>query len=86
MSRKGENIRRRKDGRWEARCLVTKVSTGKKKYIYLYAKSYAEVREKNTADQLSGSQKIIRGRQTVRTGIIEWNILWINGTREQSQG
>jgi len=50
MSRKGENIRRRKDGRWEARCLVTKVSTGKKKYIYLYAKSYAEVREKNTAD------------------------------------
>lgn len=41
MSRRGENIYKRKDGRWEGRILR---QNGK--YQYLYAKSYREVKEK----------------------------------------
>ncbi len=41
MARKGENIYKRKDGRWEGRVLMQN-----KKYYSFYAKSYREVREK----------------------------------------
>ena len=42
MSRKGENIRKRKDGRWEGRIKAT-VSNGKTKYKSFYGKTYREV-------------------------------------------
>lgn len=45
MSRKGENIFRRRDGRWEAR-YIHHYEAGKPKYHYLYAASYAEARAK----------------------------------------
>ena len=46
MSRKGENIRKRKDGRWEGRYPVYSV-TGKKKILRsIYGKTYSEVKEK----------------------------------------
>ncbi|MEN6385152.1 MAG: site-specific integrase, partial [Phycisphaerales bacterium] len=41
MPRRGENIYKRKDGRWECRVLK---SNGK--YQYSYAKTYKEVKEK----------------------------------------
>lgn len=45
MSRKGENIYKRKDGRWEGRYI--KGRNGKKAiYGYVYSKSYSEVRKK----------------------------------------
>ena len=45
MARKGENIYKRKDGRWEGRYL--KHSPGEKtRFGYVYAHSYREVREK----------------------------------------
>lgn len=46
MPRRGENIYKRKDGRWEARYIKGKDLYGKTKYGYLYAKSYIDVREK----------------------------------------
>lgn len=46
MSRKGENIYKRKDGRWEARYMIGRDSQGKIKYGYLYASTYSEVRKK----------------------------------------
>lgn len=45
MSRKGENIFRRKDGRWEAR-YIHHYEQGKPKYHYLYASSYGEAKAK----------------------------------------
>ena len=41
MPRKGENIYKRKDGRWEGRQLKEEG-----KYQYFYGKSYREVKEK----------------------------------------
>ena len=46
MARKGENIYKRKDGRWEGRYIKSRSSTGKANYGYVYAKSYREVKAK----------------------------------------
>lgn len=45
MPRKGENIYKRKDGRWEGR-YIKSYTNSKAKYGYIYAKSYKEAREK----------------------------------------
>ncbi len=45
MSRKGENIYKRKDGRWEGR-YIKKYINGKARYGYVYAHSYKETKEK----------------------------------------
>lgn len=45
MSRKGENIYKRKDGRWEGRYIIGH-NNSKIIYGYIYGKSYKEVREK----------------------------------------
>ncbi|MBR1389859.1 MAG: hypothetical protein IJ567_00150 [Lachnospiraceae bacterium] len=52
MARRGENIRYRKDGRWEARYRVTDPVTGKRKSRSLYAKTYAAAKQKRL-DELS---------------------------------
>lgn len=49
MGRRGENIHKRQDGRWEARVLYAHTSTGKGQYRYLYGKTYAEAKEKRNA-------------------------------------
>ncbi len=46
MSRRGENIYKRKDGRWEGRYIKLYEINGKAKYGYVYAKSYKEIRDK----------------------------------------
>ena len=45
MPRRGENIRKRKDGRWEGR-YRTASTDGKNRYVSIYGKSYREVKEK----------------------------------------
>lgn len=46
MARHGENIRKRTDGRWEARVIMDYTNNGKAHYKYLYGKTYREVKEK----------------------------------------
>ena len=46
MSRRGENIFKRKDGRWEGRYVKEVKNDGSKKYGSVYAKTYREVKEK----------------------------------------
>ena len=46
MSKKGENIYKRKDGRWEGRYIRLRNIGGKAEYGYIYGKSYAEVKKK----------------------------------------
>lgn len=45
MPRRGENIYKRKDGRWEGRYIKQHIG-GKAKYGYIYAKTYKELKEK----------------------------------------
>lgn len=52
MPRKGENIYKRKDGRWEGRYIKSRTQTGKAAYGYVYAKTYRDVKSKLT-DKIS---------------------------------
>jgi len=51
MPKTGTNIYKRKDGRWEARVICGYKSDGKPKFKSLYARSYAEANQKQTAAQ-----------------------------------
>lgn len=51
MPKRGENIRKRKDGRWEARFIAGRDHNGKARYRSVYGKSYAEVKEKAKSEQ-----------------------------------
>lgn len=46
MPRKGENIYKRKDGRWEGRYIKGRRPDGKSMYGYVYGYTYREVKEK----------------------------------------
>ena len=46
MPRRGENIYKRKDGRWEGRYIKTRTEAGKSIYGYVYARTYHDVRMK----------------------------------------
>ena len=46
MSRKGENIYKRKDSRWEGRYIRSYGENGKPKYGYVYAATYRETKQK----------------------------------------
>ncbi len=64
MSRRGECIYKRKDGRWEARYVKEIGADGRKKYASVYAYSYKEAKEKkmivmhNIAKKLTKYAKI----------------------------
>ncbi len=65
MSKKGENIYKRKDNRWEARYIKTYASDGSAKYGYCYGKTYKEVKEKATKAK---SQLLFGQPQDTNTG------------------
>lgn len=74
MARKGENIYKRKDGRWEGRYIKGRNNNDKAIYGYVYAKSYKDVRSKlydARADiDTSNSYKISRL-------FSEWSEMWL---------
>ena len=45
MARRGENIRKRKDGRWEGRYIKARTPEGKIQWGYVYGTVYAEVKQ-----------------------------------------
>lgn len=67
MPRKGENIYKRKDGRWEGRYKV-----GTSKYRSIYGKSYQEVKAKLVRFKVVPVQTISSGNLTVKTLFEEW--------------
>ena len=53
MSKYGESIYRRKDGRWEARYIFTRLPNGKAKYKSVYGKTHDIAKEKQLAGMLA---------------------------------
>lgn len=75
MARKGENIRKRNDGRWEGRYRITDAEGAR--YRSVYAKSYLEVRdklalEKNTFLQRKELERAGMPPDTFETVAEEW--------------
>lgn len=72
MPRRGENIFKRKDGRWEARYVKEIALDGTKKYGSVYAKTYREVKEKQQARINRPFQKERKNTSTVDELTAEW--------------
>lgn len=72
MPRRGENIYKRKDGRWEARYVKEITADGKKKYGSVYASSYKEVKAKQQLCILQPTENHNPIRITVTELIAEW--------------
>lgn len=79
MARKGENIRKRKDGRWEARYIKGRNPNGTIQYGYVYAAKYSEVKEKRNETMqrlhLEPPQNAARGTaMTFHECFINWRL------------
>lgn len=96
MPRHGENIFKRKDKRWEGRCICGRTENGKARYRSVYAHSYAECRQKlndlKTKSEASG-KKITVSRlfevwlESRRTGVkqstyVNYKTLYENHIRD----
>lgn len=72
MPRKGENIYRRRDNRWEGRYKVGFDESGKSRYRSIYGKSYQEVKIKLIALRSAPKEAVSSGRLTVKELFEEW--------------
>lgn len=72
MARRGENIYKRKDGRWEGRYKCGFNESGKAKYRSVYGHSYAEVRSKLAPLKASIPAPYTACRLTVKELFDEW--------------
>lgn len=80
MSKKGENIYKRKDGRWEGRYIRHYDTSGKPKYGSVYGKSYCEVKQRLIEKKSSALQN---PDFTIKSYITYNDVLdaWLNSTR-----
>ena len=71
MPRKGENIYKRKDGRWEGRYIKGHNKTNRILYGYIYAYTYKEVKEKlNIAKSGIDSKKTVTEKKIKREELV----------------
>jgi len=81
MPRKGENIYKRKDGRWEGRYKKGRKATGQLKYGYIYGKSYSEVKERLYSYKLK-YQTIVQLHGESAITYEEWALRWLMERQE----
>lgn len=72
MSRRGENVYKRKDKRWEARYVKEIKLDGTKKYGSVYAKSYHEVKAKQRLRLSQPPGSSVKCAETVGELMTEW--------------
>lgn len=72
MARRGENIYKRKDGRWEGRYKCGFTSDRKAKYRSIYGHSYAEVRAKLAPLKVAAPAMTTSCQMTVKELVSEW--------------
>lgn len=78
MSRKGENIYKRKDGRWEGRYIKDRDLNGKAVYGYVYGRTYKEVKEKKIAMLISNKPK-----DNSHMLFNEWLDIWLENQKNK---
>lgn len=76
MSRRGENIYKRRDGRWEGRYIAEYDANGKAKYRSVYAHSYTEVKQKLLNAKTSNINCI--SSLSITMSVEEWFEQWLN--------
>ncbi len=80
MPRRGENIRKRTDGRWEGRYVKLRNATGKAIYGSVYAKTYLEVKRKLTEinNQVQNNTLPTKNKKTLFRELL---YLWLENNR-----
>lgn len=72
MPRRGENIHKRKDGRWEARYILDYNENGKARYKSIYGKTYNQVKEKLKQTQGKSVGEVAFNNMTIQQVSEEW--------------
>lgn len=84
MPKRGENIHKRKDGRWEGRLKTGLYSNGKSVYKSIYGKTYSEVKSKMYFEKSNSmNMNVIRTREYTFGEVL---ILWSNTNRAKHRG
>lgn len=79
MARRGENIYKRKDGRWEGRYIKGRDSESKAIYGYVYSKTYAEVKEKLSKAKNECKEYLLT--ESANVALSEFAIQWLESIR-----
>lgn len=85
MPKKGENIRKRADGRWEGRYKVDTPTDAKTKYHSVYGKTYKEVKDKI---RLITSQPALLNEKKQQQPILIKEVItqWLNSSKSIHKG
>ena len=88
MSRRGENIYKRKDGRWEGRYIKSH-ENGKAHYGYVYGKTYKETKQKIISFAQNTAAPVVKVEPELQTGTfgataLEWLAVAQNQLKESS--
>ena len=75
MSRRGENIYKRKDGRWEGRYIESYGADGKAKYKSVYARTYNEVRMK------MHSHAQLQQINSINISVADWAVYYLQSRK-----
>lgn len=84
MPRKGENIYKRKDGRWEGRYIRTRDANNKVQYGYVYGKSYKAVKQELVNRQVLCRQPLL---EETTSNILYGNLLdkWLSSSKHNTK-
>ena len=84
MSKKGENINKRKDGRWEARVIKGYDCNGRALYKYLYGRSYSEAKEKKMQFLISKQNDRKTADNILYRSVLEDFMLYLKNKSKES--
>ena len=76
MARQGENIYKRKDGRFEGRYVIGKTTSGKTRFGYVYGRRYADVKQKLVQKKAELLENLNAAPGNQRT-LTEWMSCWM---------
>lgn len=77
VARRGENIYKRKDGRWEGRYVKSRDAKGKIVFGYVYAKKYTDLRKKLSLKKAEYSNGV-EDQELYKGTVDEWMTYWLN--------
>lgn len=77
MARHGENIYKRKDGRYEGRYVIGRTVAGRTRFGYVYARQYAEVRRMLLEKKAERLEQAGQQEGTRRWMLAEWMNHWL---------
>ena len=83
MSKRGENIRKRKDGRWEGRYKSGYCENGNIRYRSVYGKTYRETKEKMAAVREEVNKEVITDKEKCFSDILK---IWLENARLTQKG